>query len=564
MLRELKIRNLALIEELHLLVDAGLIVLTGETGAGKSIILQAIFLLSGGRAESSWVRTGTDESLIEALFDIPDNSLLPVMLQGFGLPDEEDLVIRRLISSRGKSRFYVNGAIATAKIVAELAEQLLCVASQHDHQQLLHQSQHLSFLDLAGSLYDQREAMGNTYDALKARQEALRKLRENETLALQRSDLLTFQVKEIEQAALSPEEEDQLEVEKNRLRSSEQLQSLGAGCYQALEEPAGMVLQQVRKDLERMAGLDATIAPLAERVAGISYELEDNTSQLRNYLEELPHDPDRLEAVGERLHLISQLKKKYGASITDILAYREQAARELELLNNREYELSALQEEVQRLEKQAMQQAETLSLQRRKAAAELEEKLRQELVSLCLEEARFEVAFKQRDTASIANLQRSGLDELEFLFSANRGEPVKPLAKIASGGELSRLMLAFRCMLAKRDRIDTVIFDEVDAGVSGKAAEMVAAKIRELAGHHQVLCITHLPQIAASADDHFRVAKRILEERTITEINRLPEEERVKELARMLDGASASDKTFAYAGELLAKKRQKEKAGREK
>ncbi|MEJ2688961.1 MAG: DNA repair protein RecN, partial [Deltaproteobacteria bacterium] len=537
MLRELKIKNLALIEELHLLVDAGLIVLTGETGAGKSIILQAIFLLSGGRADSSWVRTGTEESLIEALFDYPENSQLPEMLAGFGLPVDEALVIRRLISSRGKSRFYINGAMATAKVTSELVEHLLCVASQHDHQQLLHPAQHLAFLDLAGDLFDQRAAMENLYDALRARQEELKSLKMSEREALQRRDLLSFQVKEIEEAALTVGEDEELEVEKNRLRSSEQLQELGAGCYQALEESAGVVLQQVRRDMERMATLDDTIAPLAEKVAGLSYEMEDSTAALRSYLEELPHDPQRLEEVGERLHLISQLRKKYGASIADILSFGEQAARELDNLNNREHDLDALQLEVGRLEKQAIGEAEALSHQRRKIATELEEKLQSELASLCLEEARFKVAFKQSGPASIGNLQRSGIDELEFLFSASRGEPVKSLAKIASGGELSRLMLAFRCMLAKRDRIDTVIFDEVDAGVSGKAAEKVAEKIRELAGHHQVLCITHLPQIAAAAKDHFRVAKRIVGDRTVTEISRLPEEKRVAELARMLDGA---------------------------
>lgn len=561
MLRELKIKNLALIEELHLLVDAGLIVLTGETGAGKSVILQAIFLLSGGRADSSWVRTGTGESLIEALFDYPENSLLPEKLVGFGLPVEEALVIRRLISSRGKSRFYVNGAMATAKVIAELTEHLLCVASQHDHQQLLHPAQHLFFLDLAGDLGEERLAMEKAYDALKAGQDALQRLKENEREALQRRDLLTFQVNEIEQAALAPGEDEELEIEKNRLRSSEQLQNLGAGCFQALDETATVILQQVRKDMERMAGLDATLAAQTEKIAGISYELEDSSSELRSYLEELPHDPVRLEAVGERLHLISQLKKKYGASIADILAFGDQAARELDLLNHREHDLATLQGEVSRLEKEALRQAEALSLRRRRAAADLEAKLQLELASLCLEDARFETVFKQPEPASLAKLQRSGLDELEFLFSANRGEPVKPLARIASGGELSRLMLAFRCMLAKKDRIDTVIFDEVDAGVSGKAAEKVAEKIKELAGHHQVLCITHLPQIAAAAGDHFRVVKRVVGGRTVTEIRRLPEEERVEELARMLDGTSASDKTFAYAGELLTKNRQTEQRG---
>ncbi len=265
------------------------------------------------------------------------------MLTEFGLPREESLVIRRIISSRGKSRFYVNGAMATAKVVSELAEHLLCVASQHDHQQLLHPNQHLAFLDLAGDLAEQREAMENAYDVLKERREALQKLRESERQALQRRDLLTFQVNEIEQAALAPGEEEELEIEKNRLRSSEQLQSLGEGCYQALDESALVALQQVRKDMERMASLDETIAALAEKIAGISYELEDNTGVLRNYLDELPHDPERLEAVGERLHLISQLKKKYGAGIAEILAFGERAARELELLNNREHDLAALQ-----------------------------------------------------------------------------------------------------------------------------------------------------------------------------------------------------------------------------
>lgn len=561
MLRELKIKNLALVEELHLLADAGLTVLTGETGAGKSIILQAIFLLSGGRADSSWVRAGTDESMIEALFDYPENSPLPEMLEEFGLPEDEMLVIRRIISSRGKSRFYINGAIATAKVTSELAEQLLCVASQHDHQQLLHPGQHLSFLDLAGDLFAERAAMESAYDVFLEGQRGLRQLQDSERETLQRRDLLTFQASEIRQACLMEGEDEQLEIEKQRLRSSEQLQSLGASGYQGLEESATPVLQQVRKDLERMAELDQTIVPFAEKIAGISYELEDSVGELRNYIEGLPHDQDRLNAVGERLHLINQLKKKYGPELSDILAFEKQATRELDQLNNREHDLAAMKEKCQRLEKLAMQQAATLSQLRRKHAAELEKTLQYELSSLCLTDASFKVEFKRSSTPSSANLQRHGLDEIEFFFSANRGEPLKPLAKIASGGELSRLMLAFRCMLAKRDRIDTVIFDEIDAGVSGKAAEMVAEKIRELAGHHQVLCITHLPQIAARADDHFLVAKRPAGDRTITEIKRLRHEERVEELARMLDGNSASVKTVAYVRELLEKKGKTDKGG---
>lgn len=562
MLRELKIRNLALVEELHFLADAGLTVLTGETGAGKSIILQAIFLLSGGRADSSWVRTGTDESSIEALFDYPENSPLPNLLEEFGLPTGETIVIRRIISNRGKSRFYVNGAMATAKVVAEIAEHLLCVASQHDHQQLLHPSQHLSFLDIAGDLLDKRASMEVSYNAFKAGLDTLKRFQDSERENLQRRDLLSFQVNEIQQACLEQDEEERLEIEKKRLRSSEQLQEFGAGCYQGLGESVNPVLQQVRRDLERMGELDGTVAPLTEKIAGLSYELEDCTVELRNYLEELPLDPDRLNAVGERLHLFSQLKKKYGAGLSDVLAYAKQAALELEGLNNREHDLAAMKAKCIQLEEEAMKQAAILSQLRRKTAKELEKALQHELSSLCLVDARFQVEFKPPVNPSAGSLQRHGLDDLEFFFSANRGEPLKPLAKIASGGELSRLMLAFRCMLAKRDRIDTVIFDEIDAGVSGKAAEKVAEKIRELAGHHQVLCITHLPQIAACADDHYLVAKRSAGERTVTEIKRLRQEERVDELARMLDGSSASDMTVAYVLDLLKKKGQTGKVGR--
>ncbi|MFZ5763372.1 MAG: DNA repair protein RecN [Thermodesulfobacteriota bacterium] len=553
MLRELRITNLALIEELRLTLDAGLAVLTGETGAGKSIVLQAIHLLAGGRAAAGWVRTGAEAAAVEALFELSGHhDELRAQLDEMGIEVEDDLIIRRQIEAKGKSRFYLNGALATAAAVGEAMEGLLSVASQHDHQRLLVPRYHLDFLDAVGDLAPLRQEMAAAYEAWLAAKARCDELRDQERDKEQRRDFLAFQCQEIGEAALVAGEDEALAVERDRLKSSDELTRLGQMSHAALSEEVVAQLAMVRKHLEQMASLDPGVAPLADEVAGSSYQLEESLLALSRYLDTIPNDPARLDEVTARIDLLQRLKRKYGPSLDEVIAFGATAQEELERLESMEAELALLGREMAAREAVAREKAAQLGAARRAVAAGLEGRVRAELISLCFEQAEFAVHFHDT-THDLDHLTRLGWDRPEFVFSANPGEPLKPVAKIASGGELSRLLLALKSLLARQDQVETVIFDEIDAGISGKAAEAVSRKIRELADHHQVLCITHLPPIAAAAHAHFLVAKSVEGERTRTSVTVLTQEERVQELARMIAGDSVTEKTLAFVRELLGR-----------
>jgi DNA repair protein RecN (Recombination protein N) len=550
MLSELHISNLALIENLSLHFAGGLSVLTGETGAGKSIILQAIHLLSGGKGSAAWVRSGAESTSIEALFELgSDHEQVLAKLQEQGFEADGAIVMKRILSRNGRSRFYINGSPATAKIVGELAEDLFSVASQHDHQQLLSSRYHLDFIDAVGDLWPQRLAFSGQFDHWQSKRNEYDNLRRREMEKEQRKDFLAFQVREIQDARLVAEEDSRLAMEKQRLKSADELNRLGRKSYGLLHD-ASDPMAQVRKNLGQMAEWDATLAPLSEEIAGLTYQLEEKTVALRDYLDSLADDPRDLETVMARLDVLQQLKRKYGPELADVISHGDKAARELEELEALDIRLESLEKELQTLEGELLRAAGALSRARRHTAATLAETIRNELRSLCLEQAVFQIAFAEGEPA-LSALGRTGADRPVFMFSANPGEPVKPIAQIASGGELSRLLLALKCMLARKDQVETVIFDEVDTGISGKAAESVARKIKELASHHQVICITHLAQIASCAHDHYRVSKHVSNDRTHTAIVRLAEAEKIKELAGMLDGDSVTPQTLAYVTELI-------------
>ena len=563
MLKELLINNLALIEELRFTPESGLTVLTGETGAGKSIILQAIHLLAGGRASAEWVRSGAEKATVEALFGYdPNHEELPRLLAAAGVdpvvdPEDEplessgELIVKRVIGAKGKSRFYLNGSLATAVTVGGIVEHLLSVASQHDHQQLLQTRYHLDCIDSAGGALEQRQEFSRLYDRWREVTNRLDELRRRERDKEQRRDFLSFQCKEIADIAPEPGEDERLVAERDRLKDSGTLIDLGQNSYAALVEKINTPLARVRKNLEEMSCRDQSLVKLAEEVAGASFVLEEAQLEIVRYLDQLPKDTAGLDQVTARIDLLQRLKRKYGPTLDDVLAFAEESEKELAQLENMEADRTELEEEESRLRDQVGEAATALSAVRARAAEDFAARVGTELKSLALAQARFEVDIP---SGGWEQLGRWGWDRPEFIFSANPGEPAKSLAKVASGGELSRLMLALKCVLAQRDRVESVVFDEVDAGISGKAAESVARKIRELAGHHQVLCITHLPQIAAWADDHYVVGKRELNGRTITEIEKLPSTQRAAELARMLSGDAVTDKTLAYATELIGRK----------
>ena len=558
MLQELWINNLALLKSLHIeLPDRanGLIAFTGETGAGKSIILQAIHLLTGGRGSSSWIRSDCVKAEVGALFILGEqHEDVRKFLREHELESSDECLIRRTLNRKGRSRLFINDQAVTTRLAAELTENLVNIASQHDHQQLLQSKKHLDFLDSYGELWTQRQEFALLFAKWQQLSGRLRDLQEKEQDKEQRRDFLGYQLKEIQDVAPVSGEDDLLIRERDLLKAASTLSFLARESYQLLQSKVTEHLSTIRKNMEQAAGLDPEVSELAERITSSCYEIEDLESALRNYRDGLPRDTSRMEEISARLTQLKGLQRKYGQSIDDILARASRAEQELAGLADLEEDIEELELALEETSTEALLKAMELSEARRSAAVRLKAAMEAELTSLHFNQAVFEVSLQCPGGMGMEGIQRSGRDQVEFLFSANPGEPAKPLASVVSGGELSRLMLAMKCILARRDQVDTVIFDEVDAGIGGQAAEAVAAKINELAAHHQVLCITHLPQIAAYAETHFLVEKTVESGRTVTSIRLLDQEERVRELARMLGGEEPSKQTLALARELAEKK----------
>lgn len=560
MLCELKIENLALIETSRLNFEPDdngrLVVMTGETGAGKSIMLRAIKMLTGARASMDWIRDGAESCTIEALFEInPDHELLLKSLEKGGFGADTTVIIKRVISTNGRSRLYINDSLATGKIASQLTDHMLNIAGQHDHQQLLQPSHHLDFLDTLGELWDERKELSGLYEIRQQKKEELGHLRQQEQDKEQRKDFLLFQVDEINQAELELGEDESLHAEKKRLKSADQLMKLSQESYSLLSTSLMDGLVQIRKSFEQVAEYDPQAVDLTEELSSYSYQAEDLVAQLRAYRDSLESNPLRLEQVSERINQLQQLKRKYGQSLEQVLEFGRQAEKELTHIENMDQQLQELEQMVERLTNELETKAAHLSDRRKQVAASLEEAMARELSSLNFNRSGFNVQWHDGEQ-SADTMQSSGWDRISFFFSANPGEPLRPLAKVASGGELSRLMLAMKCLLARKDMVETVIFDEVDAGVGGEAAEAVARKIQELANHHQVFCITHLPQIAARGTGHFLVSKTVEQGRTLSTFSRLSEKSRIDELVRMLAGDSATSETTSWAEELLRKGRE--------
>ncbi|CAK8713775.1 DNA repair protein RecN [Candidatus Electronema halotolerans] len=560
MLQELSINDLALISFLELdfsAVPAGLIVFTGETGAGKSIILQAVHLLTGGRASATLVRSGKEQAAVQAAFDISRQPELLALLREHGLESGSDCILRRVVTSKGRSRFFINDRLSTARTAADLTENLVNIAGQHDQQLLLRSSAHIDFLDGYGGLLKQRQQYSHLYERRRNLLRRLCQLREQEQHKEQQRDFLSFQLQEIRQAELLPGEEEVLIQERDRLRFSSTLVELAGTSCQLLREQVHEHLSMIRKNMEQAAELDADIKELADRIVSACFEIEDMEGCLEDYVRSIPSDQSRMEVIADRLAKIRQLQRKYGPTVEEVLVFAEKIEQELNLLDHLEQEISTLEQELGTVETVLRTRAEALSQARRQAGERLAQAMQNELCSLSFLQARFAASIEPAESFDGSGLLADGMDRVEFLFSANPGEPLKPLTEVVSGGELSRLMLAMKCLFARQDRVETVILDEIDAGISGEAASAVARKINELAGYHQVFCITHLPQIAAYAAAHFLVEKRAEDGRTRTSIRRLTEDdERAAELARMLGGAQPTEQTYALAQELLTRKQR--------
>jgi DNA repair protein RecN (Recombination protein N) len=552
MLSELSIANFAIIESLSISFEKGLTVLTGETGAGKSIIIDAIHLLVGGRGSSDFVRHGEERAEIEGLFLLENASTVYDKAQELGIRIEDDMVVlRREITKSGKSVCRINGKLVTIAILREMGGSLVDIHGQHEHQELMDESKHLFLLDQFGS--KQITTSLSEYEQIFAQYEqAVRKLKslnDNEQQVAQRVDLYQFQLNEIVQAQLQLDEDEKLMDEKKRLSNFEKIFESVQTSYNALkDEQKGLDwISLVMGEMETAAELNPEYKDMAETVSNSYYMLEEVAGSLRGQLDNLEYDPQRINEIEDRLNEINGLKRKYGQTISGILEYGAKIEEELETLLNKETHIDQLKKVISSLKKDLIIEGNELTSLRKKLAAQLTNAIHNELKQLYMQKTVFEVKINSGETF----ISKTGMDEVEFYLSTNPGEPLKPLSKIASGGELSRIMLALKSIFSEHREITSIIFDEVDTGVSGRVAQAIAEKIHKVSTDSQVLCISHLPQVAAMADTHLYIEKETQEGRTKTRVKELDHEGKIKEIGRMISGVEITDITKKHAQELL-------------
>jgi DNA repair protein RecN (Recombination protein N) len=546
-LAELSIRNFAIIDELSVSLEPGLTVITGETGAGKSILVNAMNLLLGSRGSADLIRSGSQEATVAALF-----------LRG--APGEE-LLVQRTLAASGRSRVQVNGEIGTVAALSGLCRGLVSISGQQEHQLFLEPDVQLQILDRYGDLEEMREAYGAVFARMREEAAGLERLRRQLRERQEREELNRFQADEIAKAKIQPDEEIGLASEREILRHAERLQQGAAGAYEILYGEAGAVLDRLGecgKLLADLGRLDPTLQAPAGALDQIRHQVEDVALNLRDYCQRIEADPTRLQWVEERLDLLHRLMRKYGGTSRGVLAQAETLRRELAAVEEGEAEIGAREGELERIRQQARSEAEALSSRRGQTAERLAQAVEDRLRALDMPHSRFSVRFEAEQDPQSGGmrvgdrlLDMNGMDRITFLFSANLGEEPRPMAKIASGGELSRIVLALKELQARERAEETLIFDEVDAGIGGRTADMVGQRLKALARRHQVICITHLPQIACYGERHFAVRKGMHQGRTSTSLEELSGEMRLEEIARMLGGQKISTRTRAHAREML-------------
>ena len=553
MLNEISIKNFAIIEHLDVRFENGLTVLTGETGAGKSIIIDAVQLIAGGRGSQRFIRHGANRAELEGLFNIEDPKH-PVLttLQQFGIEVEDGVIIlRRELNSNGKNVCRINGNLVTIAVLREVGSQIIDIHGQHENQELMHERRHIHLLDhYAGNKMEEAYAsyleLYNKYLKLKKK---LAAADENEQQVAQRIDLYSFQLKEINEAQLEIGEEEELEDEQRKLQNFNRLYERLNTAYESISGDSRALdwVGSAMSNMEDAAEVDRALTAQLDSISTCFYTLQETAHELRNRIDDLEFDPARLDEVEVRLALHIALKRKYGKTIEDILIYRDKIADELENLVNRDERLLVEKEKLNQIKKDLEIEAEELSIIRRNSAKQLEVAILEQLQQLHMEKTSFKVIINRKNGFDI-----TGYDDIAFHISTNVGEPLKPLVSVASGGELSRLMLALKTIFSKHQGITSIIFDEVDTGVSGRVAQAIAEKIAMVASHSQVLCISHLPQVAAMADQHYLIKKEVKNKRTTTAIENVHDKDRTNELSRMLSGAETTPLTLKHAEELLS------------
>ena len=552
MLRELSIRNFAIIEDLTVSFSDGLTVLTGETGAGKSIIIDAVHLLAGGRGNSEFIRHGAKKAEIGGLFHISsDEHPIYKKLDEAGIEVEEDtIILRRDLNDSGKSICRVNGKLVPLSVLRDIGSSLIDIHGQHENQELMDEKQHIYLLNqfAAERLAPIQERYSENYEAYRALRKELASISIDEQLMAQRIDLYQFQIKELDDANISISEEDDLLDERRRLMNFNKIFERSSTAYEAIQgDSRGLDCIGIAMGaLDDAAAIDEHFKESSEAVTSAFYALQDAAYQVKNILDELEFDPARLNEVEQRLALLQNLKRKYGSTVKDILAYHEKIKTDLNELLNRDEILQVKERKVVEMEAVLTDLAEQLSEVRKEAAFELSEAIMAELRELHMEKAKFIVNFDSLPTFDV-----NGKDQVVFYISTNVGEPPKSLPKIASGGELSRMMLALKTIFSSSNGVTSIIFDEVDTGVSGRVAQAIAEKIAAISINSQVLCISHLPQVAAMADHHYFIKKEVEHDRTFTSLAEIDTKARIEEVSRMMSGAEITELTLQHATELL-------------
>ncbi|HEX7534320.1 MAG TPA: DNA repair protein RecN [Syntrophales bacterium] len=555
MLTELSIRNFAIIDEMTVSFTDGLNVITGETGAGKSIIIGAVSLLLGERASADMIRSFEESATVEALFDIGEKDDLKKKIREMGFHVGKELILKRIVTRAGKNRVYIDGQLATLGMLSAISESLINICGQHEHQVILNADNHIDILDEFGDLLPLRLEYTDMYGQYLSLKERIRESLSVKKTRGEREDLLRFQFKEIDDAGIRAGEDATLLEEKKVLNNVQRLMDYATGAHDVLYGRAASVLGELRgaiANIREIKKIDSGLRLADGDLDNIYYQLEEIALTLRDYMKSLSYDPARLEVIDDRLEVLGRLKRKHGRSLEDVLQKRVQIEEELKAISSIDDEIERMSKDLGEISPRLLEKARDLSKRRREAAAVLKKAIEGEIHSLRMENAAFEVTFKAPDDdQGPALFNPRGIDEVEFFLATNVGESLKPLNRIASGGELSRIMLALKNVLAKTGSVGTIIFDEVDSGIGGATAEDVGKKLKGVAKHHQIVCITHLPQIACFGDRHYRVAKTVSGERTIASVDALSDKERLDEIARMLGGTELTKKTREHAREML-------------
>lgn len=555
MLRFLSVENFALIDHLEVEFTQGLNLITGETGSGKSILVEAVGLLVGERASQEMVRQGCTQARLEGIFTLSEEHPARRYLLEAGIPlESEEIIIRREISLTGTNKIFINGVLSPLTVLAHLGTLLADIHGQHEQQLLLNPNVQMQFLDAFSAHGQLLDEVRSSFQQLQAVRSEVGQLLASEQERLQRLDMLRFQIADIEKLQLRAGLDVELEAKRGLLASAEKRSEASQQTYQLLyerEESSLSLLHQVEKNLEELSRLDQQFQPVMAKLRDLRYSLEEIAYQLRDYTNAIEFNPDRLEAVQERLAEIQKARRKYGDTVDEILAYSQEIQREVQELSHRETQIEQLTEKEKKLGKEYLELARRLSQERHQKAQLLSQQVERELADLHMESA----VFMAHLSTSEDRATEQGIDRIEFLLSANVGEAPQPLGKIASGGELSRTVLALKSMLTLENYSKTLVFDEVDAGIGGSVASSIGERLARLGTQHQVFCVTHLPQIASYASQHFHVAKRTSAQRTIVELIPLDRKDRVEELSRMMAGNALTEITRKQARELLRRGR---------